>query len=193
MYLVKCSHWLVLVRGVLWERYRLKCGWWCDDVKWGRMMMRNSMRARSAGLESGGGREVGWGGASLDELKMKRRAKEDVGGPLNVLRSTVPPDKSFEFQEGWVQPLYEVISTLSLNWISIILHLIHYLSKCNYEISFQNSTPLPKLLDQKIHSPKKMLEMLTTKKMQTFEVQLRLLHCALQAWCQSRTLPIKWQ
>ena len=153
MYLVKCSHWAVLVRGVLWERCRLTWGWWCDDVKWGRMMMRNSMRARSAGLESGGGREVGWGGASLDELKMKRRAKEDVGGPLNVLRSTVPPDKSFEFQEGWVQPLYEVISTLSLNWIYIILHLIDYLSQCNYEISLQNNT-LPRLLDRKIHSPK---------------------------------------
>ena len=157
--------------------------------------MRNSMRARSAGLQSGGGGEVGEGGGSLDELKMRRRSKRRSrrstytctkvhSATWQVVR--IPRRMSPPVVWGYLNPEFK------LN-ISIILHLIHYLSKCNYEISFQNSTPLPKLLDQKIHSPKKMLEMLTTKKMQTFEVQLKLLHCALQAWCQSRTLPIKWQ
>ena len=186
MYLVKCSHWSVLVMGVLWGRCRLTSG--DDDVKWGRMMMRNSMRVRSAGLQSGGG-------GCLDKLKMRRRSKRRSrrstytctkvhSATWQVVR--IPRRMSPPVVWGYLNPEFK------LN-ISIILHLIHYLSKCNYEISFQNSTPLPKLLDQKIHSPKKMLEMLTTKKMQTFEVQLKLLHCALQAWCQSRTLPIKWQ
>ena len=189
---MKCSHWLVLVRGVLWERCRLTSG---DDIKWGSIMMSNSMRARSAGLQSGGGGEVGEGGGSLDELKMRRRSKR------RSRRSTYTCTKvhSATWQVVWIPR--RMTPAVVWGYLNPEFELIiHYFTFCrvletmqsNWDLISEN-TSLPTLLDQKIHSPKKMLEMLTNWKMQTYEVQLSLLHCALQAWCQSRTLPIKWQ
>ena len=176
MYLVKCSHWAVLVRGVLWERCRLTWGWW-----WCQMRKDDDEE-----LYEG---KISW--FTIRRRRSKRRSRRSTYTCTKVHSATwqvvrIPRRMSPPVVWGYLNPEFK------LN-ISIILHLIHYLSKCNYEISFQNSTPLPKLLDQKIHSPKKMLEMLTNWKRQTYEVQLSLLHCALQAWCQSRTLPIKWQ